>query len=252
MSCINNQPQTFIFNQDQVRIVDRDGEPWFVLKDVCSILEIINHNEVATRLRDSQKDGVDLTDSMGRRQNITVINESGLYSVIMRSHKPDAERFQIWVTDEVLPSIRKTGSYGTTAIDLRDPAQLTQIAAQLVDLVNEEKAKNLQLTTELAEATPKAAALDIISSADGSLCITDAAKALQMRPSDLFKYLTTEGWIYKRAGNSHQLGYSTHVRKGWLTHKVTTIQRVDGTEKIVEQVRITSSGLTQLALQGAA
>ena len=90
-------------------------------------------------------------------------------------------------------------------------------------------------------------ALERISKADGSLCITDAAKSLQMRPADLFSWLRQNCWVYKRTGNAHYLGYQAKVISGLLEHKVTTITRPDGSEKITEQVRITPKGLKLLA-----
>src|SRR5688572_10958166 len=94
------------------RIIDRNGEPWFVLGDVCRELEIANPRDAASRLDDDEKDAVGISDGIGRLQQQTIINESGLYSLILRSSKPAAKRFKKWVTKEVLPSIRKTGGYG--------------------------------------------------------------------------------------------------------------------------------------------
>lgn len=99
-------------DQRPFRIIDRDGEPWFVLADVCRELDIANPRDAASRLDDDEKDGVGITDTIGRTQRQTIINESGLYSLILRSSKPAARRFKKWVTGEVLPSIRKTGGYG--------------------------------------------------------------------------------------------------------------------------------------------
>ncbi|MGK2829209.1 phage antirepressor KilAC domain-containing protein [Ralstonia pseudosolanacearum] len=99
----------------------------------------------------------------------------------------------------------------------------------------------------LAIAAPKAAALDRISAADGSLCIRDTAKALQVRPTDLTRWLQAHGWIYRRMGNAPMLGYQDKVQLGYLEHKVTTVTRSDGSDKVVEQVRITPKGLTRLS-----
>jgi prophage antirepressor-like protein len=101
-----NALQTFFYNNKEVRTLWKDGEPWWVLKDVCDVLEIGNSRDVATRLHDDEK-GVDLIDTLGGAQKLTIINESGLYNVILRSDKPEADRFRRWITHEVLPSIRK-------------------------------------------------------------------------------------------------------------------------------------------------
>lgn len=105
------------------------------------------------------------------------------------------------------------------------------------------------LTLEAANATlvPKAEALDRIATADGSLSITEAAKALQIRPKDLFDYLSHHGWIYKRPGSANWLGYQSKTSGGLMEHKVTTVLRADGTEKVAEQVRVTAKGMTRLA-----
>lgn len=106
-----NDILVFHYKSSKVRTVELNGEPWFALKDVCAVLGISNHKMTAQRLDEDEVSLTDLTDSMGRQQETTVINESGLYNVILRSDKPEAKPFRKWVTSEVLPSIRKTGSY---------------------------------------------------------------------------------------------------------------------------------------------
>ncbi|MCV6576287.1 MAG: phage antirepressor KilAC domain-containing protein [Cohaesibacter sp.] len=107
--------------------------------------------------------------------------------------------------------------------------------------------KVLALQSENEELKPKAASYDYLSRADGTLCITDAAKALGKRPKDLFDELKAKRWIYRRAGNSHWIGYADKVSQGLLDHRITEVTKADGTSKITEQVRITSKGMTKLA-----
>lgn len=107
-----NELQVFNFNNSKVRTFEKNSEVWFCLKDVCRILEIKNHKDVISRLNKDGVDGTDLTDRLGRKQKATFINESNLYKVIFQSRKPQAEQFTEWVTGEVLPAIRKKGSYG--------------------------------------------------------------------------------------------------------------------------------------------
>jgi Prophage antirepressor len=102
----------FDFDSNAVRVVMQDGMPWFVAKDVCDVLEISNHNDAVSRLDEDERDGVGITDPIGRAQTATAVSESGLYSLIFRSRKPEAKRFRRWVTGEVLPSLRKHGRYG--------------------------------------------------------------------------------------------------------------------------------------------
>lgn len=125
-------------------------------------------------------------------------------------------------------------------VNLNDPAQLR---ALLLNYSEKQEA----LEKRVAELLPSEQALDRIAKADGSLCITDAAKALQMRPSDLFAWLRQNGWIYRRPGGAHDLGFHSKTSTGLLEHKVTTVLRADGSEKVTEQVRVTARGLTKLA-----
>lgn len=105
-----NDIQIFVYQNNEVRTIEMNGEPWFVLKDVCQVLGISNERNVSARLDEDEK-GVHQVDTPGGVQNVTVINESGLYNVILRSDKPEAKPFRKWVTSEVLPTIRKTGGY---------------------------------------------------------------------------------------------------------------------------------------------
>lgn len=111
---MNETMQTFNYDNNQVRTVLQDGEPWFVLKDVCKVLNLSTPKRVAERLDNDEVSLTHLIDAIGRSQKTTIINESGLYGVILRSDKPQAKPFRRWVTHEVLPAIRKTGSYTDT------------------------------------------------------------------------------------------------------------------------------------------
>lgn len=125
-------------------------------------------------------------------------------------------------------------------IDVNDPAQLRGLLLSYAD-----KAQELQ--QQVDDLLPTQEAFNRIAEAQGSLCVTDAAKALQVRPSDLFDFLRKDHWIYRRPGTSHDVGYQSKVANGFLEHKVTTVSRPDGSEKITEQVRVTPKGLTKLS-----
>lgn len=107
-----NNLQIFVYGGEQLRTVQRDDGLWWVLRDVCRVLNIGNVTDTKKRLDPDEVDLTDLIDSMGRVQSTTIINEPGLYAVILRSDKPEAKAFKRWVTHDVLPSIRKTGAYG--------------------------------------------------------------------------------------------------------------------------------------------
>lgn len=125
--------QVFSYNEKQVRTVQINGEPWFVLKDVCDVLGISKYRDVVERLDEDERALVKV-DTLGGCQNMVAVNESGLYNVILRSDKPEAKPFRKWVTSEVLPSIRKTGTYNTTMLS---PAE--QLLAQAQLMVEQER-----------------------------------------------------------------------------------------------------------------
>jgi phage anti-repressor protein/phage antirepressor YoqD-like protein len=137
--------------------------------------------------------------------------------------------------------IAKNGPAATDPLSvLADPDALRGL---LFDYAGRVKAQ----AEEIALLAPKADALDRIAEADGSHCITDTAKLLQVRPKDLFAYLTQHSWIYRRTGSDHWCAYQAHIASGDMVHKVTTVLRPDGTEKTTEQVRVTPKGLAKLA-----
>lgn len=126
----------FTFEMQDIRAVERDGEPWFVLADVCRILEHTNPSQAASRLDEDERNTLTINDGNRGNPNVTIINESGLYSLIMTSRTPNAKRFKKWVTSEVLPSIRKTGSYALAA--RQAPDELDAIQA-MVDAIRENR-----------------------------------------------------------------------------------------------------------------
>ena len=142
-----NELQVFSFNENQVRTQTLNNDVWFCLKDVCEILEINNISQCKQRLT---KDGVinnEVIDSLGRKQQANFINESNLYKVIFQSRKPQAEQFTEWVTSEVLPTIRRTGSYQVPT----NPMQALELMFQAQKETNDEVAKHDMRIKELED-----------------------------------------------------------------------------------------------------
>lgn len=110
-----NQLQVFNFSGTDIRVVTKDGQPWWVAKDVCDVLEIKNSRDALGRLDEDEK-GVASTDTLGGTQQVQVVNESGLYSLVLSSRKPEAKQFKRWITHEVIPAIRKTGTYSIASL----------------------------------------------------------------------------------------------------------------------------------------
>ena len=132
---MNNELQVFNSSEfGNVRVVQVDGEPWFVAADVCRALEISNSRDAVARLDDDEK-GVGSTDTLGGKQGMQIINEPGLYTLVLGSRKPEAKTFKRWVTHEVFPAIRKTGSYKTPKQSSdRDKAMLKNAQARSAKL----------------------------------------------------------------------------------------------------------------------
>lgn len=228
----------FNFEQQAVRVVTREGQPWFVLADLCEVLEIANVGNAAARLKDTEKDNIRLTDAIGRSQRIVVASEAGFYRLVLRSDKPQAEKFQSWVTGEVLPSIRRTGGYMVSAPD-ETPEELMARALRVAqDAIERQKA-------QLAIAAPKAAALDLLMDASGTLTLPAAAKVLEIAPSELPEWLDSHAWTYKRGGD--RFARQEKLNAGLLVQKSDTITLKDGSPKLVSWVRVTAKGMAKLA-----
>lgn len=239
----------FAFEGVEVRTLVIDGDPWWVAADVTKALGITNGRNATARL---DQDGVrlaDVTDSMGRQQSVTIVDESSLYELIIRSDKPEAKRFRKWLTSEVLPEIRRTGSYGHPADDLALP---TDYLSALKALVQREE-QNLVLEHQNAELTPRAVAWDAIASAEGDYSVGEAAKMLahagipNMGPQRLFSRLEEIKWTYRNSDKSWG-AYADRVEKGFLSLKPQYHYHPGTGNRVVDapQIRVTLKGVEQL------
>lgn len=149
-----NEVQVWNYEGAEVRTVQIDGEPWFVLADICRELELSTPARVAERLEKDEVSQTHTIDRMGREQKTTIINESGLYTVILRSDKPQAKPFRKWVTSVVLPSIRKTGSYS-----VQQPNAFENLSPQLQVLIQMET-RQKQIEARQAEQATALAGLE--------------------------------------------------------------------------------------------
>ena len=140
---MTNLPQVFTFQGNPVRTIFIQEEPWWVAKDVCAVLGIVNSREVMNRLDDDER-AYGFFDTPGGKQKITVVNEHGLYEIMFRSNKPEAVEFRRWIKREVLPAIRKSGNYGVA-----DTRHLVESVAEPLKKENEElKSKVIALLEE--------------------------------------------------------------------------------------------------------
>lgn len=242
---MNTEIQTFNFNNATLRtLTDENGEPWFVAKDVCDVLELNNVSQALTRLDNDEKSSIILNDGTPGTPTKTIVSESGLYSLIIASRKPESHEFKRWVTHEVLPSIRKHGAYMTQqTIDkaLTNPDFLIQLATRLKE--EQEKVKALE---------PKAQALDAFTNVEDKLLVRDAAKVLSnagtpISEKQLREWMVTNDWIYKTGGSWHAT--ARHCTAGHLTMVMSTKHgtKADGTTfAFPPTVLITRKGLALL------
>lgn len=192
-----NEMQTFVYSGAEVRTVRKDGTPWFVLKDVCGVLNLGTPSRVAERLDGDEVSLTHLTDSLGRLQETTVISESGLYNVILRSDKPEAKPFRKWVTAEVLPAIRRSGGYIAGQNDL-SPAELMAKAIKVAEqTLAERDARISSLQVQNAIMAPKADYFDELVERNTLTSFRDTAKELGIPPRKFTQFLLDKKYIYR-------------------------------------------------------
>ena len=204
----------FNFDSKEIRVVEINNEPWFVATDIASILEYRDaHNMI--RFLDEDEKGTHILSTHSGSQELSVINESGLYSAILRSRKPEAKTFKKWVTSEVLPSIRKNGGY-ITGQETDDPELIMAKALQVAQSVIERKSLELNRAKEIiAIQAPKADFADRIASADKGSLIGNFAKAVGIGPKSIFKVLR-EQRILMTGGNRHNLPFQEYIERGYF------------------------------------
>jgi anti-repressor protein len=194
----------FTYSGQQVRTVLFDGEPWFVIADVANVLGLTNPSVVANSLFDDDLSTAEVIDSMGRKQVARVTNEPGLYRLIFQSRKQEAKDFQRWVTHEVLPSIRRTGQFGS---------QLPSSFAEALELAAAEVRKSEALEAKVAEDAPKVEAFDRLMDADGFYPMEQVAKIVGTGRTTLYRKLRQAGVV--------QTGSTTPYQK-YMHHFVLT------------------------------
>lgn len=191
-----NEMQTFVYSGAEVRTVQKDGSPWFVLKDVCGVLGISKYRDVAERL-DPDERGPVRVDTLGGSQEMTCISESGLYNVILRSDKPEAKPFRKWVTAEVLPAIRRSGGYIAGQNDL-SPAELMAKAIKVAEqTLAERDARISSLQVQNAIMAPKADYFDELVERNTLTSFRDTAKELGIPPRKFTQFLLDKKYIYR-------------------------------------------------------
>lgn len=209
---MNNEIQKFDFKGAPLRtLTDKAGEPWFVAKDVCAILEISNPSDALKRLDDDERSRFNL----GRQGETNIVNEAGLYVLVLGSRKPEAHEFKRWVTHEVLPQIRKTGGYIPTSESDSDEDIMARFA-------------------------------DAVAASDGTCLVGELAKMLRQNGMDigqnrLFRLLQADGYLGK-SGSNRNVPTQRAMDLGLFRIKETTVTHADGHTTVSRTPKVTGKG----------
>lgn len=235
--------EIFNFHGQEVRTVTVDNEPYFVGKDVAEVLGYAKaRNAIATHVEEEDKRDAPIQGTLGGTQKMTIINESGLYSLILSSKLPQAKEFKRWVTSEVLPTIRKNGMFATD--ELLDNPDFA--IATLQRLKEEREAKKL-LEAQIEADKPKVLFADAVSASKSSCLIGELAKILKQNGIDigqnkLFQWLRANGYLISRHGESWNQPTQKSMQLGLFELKKTNINHADGHTTVNTTTKVTGKG----------
>lgn len=236
--------QVFKNEEFEVRTVEVDGEPWFVGKDVANVLGYTNTRKALTDHveNEDRQDGVTIRDSIGREQKPVLINESGLYSLVLGSKLPSAKRFKRWITSEVLPAIRQNGVYMTD-----DKAyDITHNPGSLADLLLKAGEQLKEKEIIIQEMKPKALFADAVTTSHTSILVGDLAKIIKQNGYEigqkrLFEWLRQNGYLIK-SGSSKNMPTQKSMDLHLFEVKESTVQNPDGSVRVTKTPKCTGEG----------
>lgn len=220
----------------QIRTIEtEESEIWFVARDVCEALGFGNPRQALSSHVENEDRDVHILDTLGGRQEATVINESGLYSLILGSRLPNAKKFKRWVTSEVLPSIRKTGGY-----------HLPQTYSEALRELAEQAERNEKLEARIETMRPKEIFADAVAASKTSILIGELAKLItqngyQIGQTRLFKWMRANGYLIKE-GSSKNMPMQRYVQQGLFEIKESSVQNPDGSVRITKTTKVTGKG----------
>ena len=233
----------YSFRDNNVRVIMKDNEPWFVMNDVCEVLDIKNPHDAYSRLEEHEK-GVGITEGLTGKKNANIINEYGLYSLVFTSRKLEAREFKNWVTRDILPSIRKRGVYATedfTKKALEDP----QFMIDALTALKKEREEKELLEAEREKNKPKVLLAESIENSNDLILVRDLAVILKQNGIDigqnrLYERLRDLGYLIK-SGTSRNLPTQRSVELGLFRIVETT--RNDGKYIMINKVaKVTGKG----------
>lgn len=246
---MNNEIKVFSNEEfGSIRRVEVDGEFWLIGKDVAQALGYSNPRKALADHVDEEDKGVTKCDTLGGMQDLTIINESGLYSLVLSSKLPTAKKFRRWATSEVLPSIRKHGTYmtqETLEAAILNPDYLLKVATAL----KEETDKRKALESKVQADAPKVLFADSVAASTSTVLIGELAKIMRqnginMGEKRLFQWMRDNGYLVKRKGTDHNMPTQLSMEQGLFRVKETVISHSDGHTSISKTPKVTGKGQT--------
>ena len=219
-----NNMKVFQYESAQIRTVDIDGDPWFVAKDVCGALDIDNASDALSRLDKDERNTIVLTEGIIGNPTKSIVNESGLYALVLSSRKPEAKAFKKWITSEVLPSIRKTGKYSIVK-DMTGGFVVPRTMAEALRLAADQ-------AEQMEKMLPKVEAAEALARCDTNMSITETAKHFGLHPKkQVFPFLRAKGFLTYR-----DLPTQTAIDRGIMTVRQNPVGNGDFyTQAVVEK-----------------
>lgn len=219
----------------KIRTIEKDGEPWFLGRDITEALGYQNGSRDIDRHVDREDITTEQIVLSGQRREVILINESGLYSLIMGSRLPNAKKFKRWVTSEVLPQIRKTGGY-----------HLPQTYSEALRALAEKAEQNEKLLADNQRMRPKEIFADAVAASKTSILIGELAKLItqngyEIGQTRMFKYLREHGYLIKD-GSSRNMPMQRYVQQGLFEIKESNVQNPDGSVRITKTTKVTGKG----------
>ena len=232
----------------KLHIVERNSEPWFFTKDICDILNLGNPRS-SVALLDADEKGVHIMDTPGGRQEVSIVSEPGMYSLVLKSRRPEAKEFKRWITHEVIPSIRKHGAYATPAtIDniINDP----DFGIRLLQELKAERDKSAELTAKIEADKPKVEFAEALETSTNSITVKQLSVLLAQRGCDtgekrLFNELREDGFLLS-CGGYHNEPAQRYLDMGLFEVKTSVFTKANGDNCSGRQPRITPKGLQYL------
>lgn len=238
-----------IFNNStfgNVRVIKQNGEPWFVAKDVCDCLDISNSRQALSRLDNDEKNSVILNDGTPGNPEKSIVNEYGLYNLVLSSRKPEAKEFKRWITHDVIPSIRQHGAYmtvDTVERAMHDPDFLIGLLTNFKQV----KAEKEQALEQIEADRPKVLFADAVSASRTSILVGELAKIMKQTGMDvgqnrLFERLRQDGYLISRKGADYNMPTQKAMDLKLFEIKETTISHADGHISVNKTPKVTGKG----------